>query len=177
MENFNMQELLSLDKIAGSAEGEEMVVYEKLELIHVESNPKDRQEDLESDYSKAREIAHIQTQMLMDMAEIALHNAKNSDSPRHVEVFTGLMSQLSASNMALIKIHKEMKDITDEKTTTGDDNKNGGGSGSNMNIENATVFVGSPTELMQQRGSAYDTKPVIDSTAEEVTDVERTDSE
>lgn len=175
MENFNMQELLSLDNIQGSAEGEEMVVYEKLELIPVVSNPKDRQEDLESDYTKAREIANFQTQMLMDMAQIALHNAKNSDSPRHVEVFTGLMNQLTASNMAMMKIHKEMKEITDEKTTTGNDDKPKGNSG--MNIENATVFVGSPTELMQQRGSAYDTKPVIDSTAEEVIDDERTDSE
>lgn len=163
----SLQEWLSLENIPGATPGEEVVVYEKLELTEVESHPNDRTEDLEQDYTTARKTAHYMNQMIMDMAEIALHNAKNSESPKHVEVFTSLMNQLNVSNMSLVKIHKEMKEITEEKTATNKNDK----PESNMNIENATVFVGSPTELMQKVGSAYDSasnnRPVIDSEAED----------
>lgn len=155
MENLNLQELLSLDNLPGCAEGEEVVVYEKLELKPVESHPYDRKADLETDYAIARKTAHFMNQMIMDMAEISLHNAKNSESPRHVEAFTSLMGQLHQANTAFMKIHKDMREITEEKTTTSSKTPEGG----NMNIENATVFVGSPTELMQKVGSAYDPKP------------------
>ncbi|QJI10794.1 terminase small subunit [Buttiauxella phage vB_ButM_GuL6] len=155
MENLNLQELLNIDALPGGVEsGEDVVVYEKLELKPVESHPADRKPDLEEDYSLARRTAHYMNQMIMDMAEIALHNAKNSESPRHVEVFTGLMNQLNSSNMGLMKIHKEMREITEEKTTTTPTDK----TNEKVNIENATVFVGSPTELMQKYGSAYEPK-------------------
>jgi len=164
----SLQEWLSLENIPGAEPGEEVVVYEKLELKEVDSHPGNRTEDLEEDYSTARKTAHYMNQMIMDMAEIALHNAKNSESPKHVEVFTSLMNQLNVSNMSLVKIHKEMKEITEEKTATTKDDKP---ESPNMNINNATVFVGSPTELMQKVGSAYDSraanKPAIDSEAED----------
>lgn len=166
MSDFNLQEMLNLDGLPGAAEGTEVVVYEKMELVDVESHPKERIADLETDYTLARKTAHHMNQMLMSMAEIALHNAKNSESPRHVEAFTSLMNQITASNSSLLKIHKEMKEITEEKPVEKDEAKE---KAPGMNIQNATVYVGSPTELMQREGSAYDSKqqkPVID--AEEV---------
>lgn len=167
--NLNIQELLNIENLPGMVDGGDVVVYEKLELIPVESHPGDRKEDLESDYTMARKNIHFMNQMIMDMAEIALHNAKNSESPRHVETFAGLMSQLNTSAMSLMKLHKEMREITEEKTTT---NPGKGNSEPNMNIENATVFVGSPTELMQQMGSSYEPKrnEFIDGEVEEVVD-------
>lgn len=166
MENLNLQELLNIDSLPGGVEsGEDVVVYEKLELKPVESHPADRKPDLEEDYSLARKTAHYMNQMIMDMAEIALHNAKNSESPRHVEVFTSLMNQLNSSNMGLMKIHKEMREITEETTKPGGEKPAGG----DVNIESATVFVGSPTELMQKYGSAYEPKEgFIDGEAVEV---------
>lgn len=166
MENLNLQELLNIDSLPGGVEsGEDVVVYEKLELKPVESHPADRKPDLEEDYSLARKTAHYMNQMIMDMAEIALHNAKNSESPRHVEVFTSLMNQLNSSNMGLMKIHKEMREITEETTKPGGEKSAGG----DVNIESATVFVGSPTELMQKYGSAYEPKEgFIDGEAVEV---------
>lgn len=154
MEGLNLQELLDINGIPGMVEGEESIVYEKLELVPVDSHPTERNKDLEDDYSTARQTAHYMNQMMMDMAKIALENAKNSESPRHVEVFAGLMSQLNASNIAMIKIHKDMREITEEKTPIGTDNKEK----PSMNIESATVFVGSPAELMQQVGSVYEPK-------------------
>lgn len=156
MEEFSVKQLLDLENLPGAETGEEMVVYEKLELVDVESHPADRKPDLEEDYALARKTAHYMDQMIMDMAQIALHNAKNSESPRHVEVFTTLMNQLNNSNQGLMKIHKEMREITEETTKPGSEKGNGGGN--EMNIENATVFVGSPTELMQKYGSAYEPK-------------------
>lgn len=66
------------------------------------------------------------------------------------------MNQLNNSNQGLMKIHKEMREITEETTKPGSEKGNGGGN--EMNIENATVFVGYPTELMQKYGSAYEPK-------------------
>lgn len=152
---LDFNQLLSLDNIPGAVEGEEVVVYEKLELVPVESHPADRKSDLETDYAQARKTVHYMNQMLMNMAEIALHNAKNSESPKHVEAFTALMGQLNQANAGFMKIHKEMREITEEKTNT---STKPTGEGGNMNIENATVFVGSPTELMQKVGSAYEPK-------------------
>ncbi|QDH49011.1 small terminase protein [Pantoea phage Phynn] len=169
MSELNLSELLNIEGLPGGVEGEEVVVYEKMELVEVESHPSQRNKDLEEDYALARKTTHYMNQMLMSMAEIALHNAKNSESPRHVEAFTSLIGQLQNSTQGFMKLHKEMKEITEEKTpvTPGQstDDK------PNMNIENATVFVGSPTELMKQVGSAYDTKPekpVIDAQDAEV---------
>ncbi|QPI17864.1 terminase small subunit [Pectobacterium phage POP12] len=158
MEGMNIQELLDIRDIPGAAEGEEIVVYQKLELVPVNSNPKDRKEDLERDYDLARQTNHYQNQMIMDMAKIALENAKNSDSPKHVEAFTSLMAQLTNANNSFMRIHKEMKEITEEKTVTTPPEQTKEPS---MNIENATVFVGSPTELMDRVGSAYDSKNSI----------------
>ncbi|AKU44794.1 terminase small subunit [Klebsiella phage Miro] len=165
MEEFSVKQLLDLENLPGAETGEEMVVYEKLELVDVESHPADRKPDLEEDYALARKTAHYMNQMIMDMAQIALHNAKNSESPRHVEVFTTLMNQLNNSNQGLMKIHKEMREITEEKTTTTPlpEQKDKG-----VNIENATVFVGSPTELMAMKGSSYDAKDAIAGECEEV---------
>lgn len=155
MENLNIQELLNIENLPGFADSsEEVVTYEKLELIPVESHPTDRQKDLEDDYALARKTTHYLNQMIMNMAEIALHNAKNSESPRHVEVFTQLMSQAQTSAASLIKLHKSMREITEEKVITSPNNEKG----NNVNIESATVFVGSPTELMQKIGSSYEPK-------------------
>lgn len=118
MSELNMAELLSLEGLPG-LEGEELRVYEPLVLKEVDSNPTNRKPDIEDDYSMVRRNLHFQSQMLMDMAQIALENAKNAESPRHVEVFATLMGQMTATNKELLRVHKDMKDITDEKVLTG----------------------------------------------------------
>lgn len=130
--------------------GEEIVVYEKLELKEVVSNPNDRTHDLEDDYSLVRKNMHFQSQMLQNAAEIFLETAKNADSPRHMEVFATLMGQMTTTNREILKVHKEMKEITNENTGTK------GTGQQTMNIENATVFMGSPSELMDEVGDAYE---------------------
>lgn len=149
MSDLDMSKLLDLTAMPGF-EGEEVVVYEPLELVEVKSNPNDRKPDLEDDYAVVRKNMHFQSQMLMDAAKIFLETAKNADSPRHMEVFSTLIGQLTNTSKELLKVHKEMKDITDEKTTTK-------GSG-DVSIQNAQVFMGSPTDLMDQFGDAFTTR-------------------
>lgn len=123
-------------------DGESIVVYQPLVLKDVVNNPNNRAPDLESDYTVVRTTLHHQQQMLMDAAKIFLETAKNADSPRHMEVFSTLMNQMTTTNKELLKLHKEMKDITNENTNVA---KN-----SNMTIQNANVYVGSTAEFMDE---------------------------
>lgn len=149
-EALDFGKLLDIGDLPGIT-GEEVVAYEPLVLDKVESNPQNRTPDLEDDYTIVRRNMHHQSQMLMDAAKIFLETAKNSDSPRHMEVFSTLIGQMTSTNKELLRLHKEMKDITNESTTT-----KGGNPQPGMNIQNATVFVGSPSDMMDEYGDAYE---------------------
>ena len=142
-EVLDMSKLLDIDSLPG-IEGEEIPVYEKLELVEVKSNPNDRKPDLEDDYSVVRKNLHFQQQMLMDAGKIFLETAKNADSPRHMEVFATLMGQMTTTNKEILK-------LTDEKVDT-----KGQGGHQTTNIENATIFMGSPSDLMDEIGDSYE---------------------
>lgn len=150
MEGLDINKLLDISDLPGIS-GEEVEVYAPLQLVEVQSNPQNRTPDLEDDYSVVRKNMHFQQQMLMDAAKIFLETAKNADSPRHMEVFATLMGQMTTTNKEILKLHKDMKEITSEQVGT----KNAAPS-SQMNIQNATVFMGSPTELMEEVGDAYE---------------------
>lgn len=147
-------ELLQMDRILDTSDlpgidGEELPKIVPLELIEVTSNPKERTLDLEDDYTVVRKNLHFQQQMLMDAAKLFLESAKTADSPRHMEVFATLMGQFTTSNKELLKIHNDMKAITNENVAVPQGN-------GNVNIENAHVFVGSPTDFMEEHGDAFE---------------------
>ena len=148
MSDLDFKQLLDISDLPG-IEGEEIVVYEPLELQEVSSNPADRKPDLEDDYSIVRKNMHYQSQMLLDAAKIFLETAKNADSPRHMEVFATLMGQMTSTNKEMLKLHKEMKDITNETTSTKGDTPA-------MNIANANVFMGSPADMLEEYGDTYE---------------------
>lgn len=147
-DQIDLSKLMDIGELPG-LEGEEIQVYKPLELIPVESNPQNRTVDLESDYSGVRNSLNFQQQMLMDAAKIFLETAKNADSPRHMEVFATLMGQMTTTNKEILKLHKEMKDITTEQVGTK-------GTGGTMNINNATVYMSSPTDMMDEMGDSYE---------------------
>lgn len=146
MSELNMAELLSLEGLPG-LEGEELPVYKPLVLEEVDSNPTNRKPDIEDDYSLVRRNLHFQSQMLMDMAKIALENAKNAESPRHVEVFATLMGQMTATNKELLRVHKDMKDITDEKVITGQ-----------VAQQQADTFLCSPEDMIEEEQEEKDSE-------------------
>lgn len=154
MDEINMAALLDVSGMPGMSFDETMpVVYEPTVLEDVESHPSDRAKDLEEDYAIVRQTLNYQQQMLMAMGKIALENAKNSESPKHVDAFVNLMNAMTNSTKEMLKVHKEMGAITNEATKTKSDPTQ-----PSMNIENATVFVGTPAELMAMEGSQAEAK-------------------
>ncbi|ADQ52929.1 terminase DNA packaging enzyme small subunit [Aeromonas phage AsFcp_4] len=151
MNDLNMQQLLDVTGIPGMSFDDTMpVVYEPTVLEPVDSHPAERSKDLESDYDLVRQTLNFQQQMLMAMGKIALENAKNSESPKHVDAFVNLMNSMTNVSKEILKVHKEMGAITNETTKTKDAPQQAAPS---MNIEHATVFVGTPAELMAQEGT------------------------
>lgn len=151
MNEFNLQELLDISGLPISDDENMPVVYEPTVLVDIESRPLDRSKDLEDDYTKTRKYFDYQQQMLMAMGKIALENAKNSESPKHVDAFVNLMNSMTTVNKEILKVHREMGAITNENTNTKNDKNEV--SNNTMNIENATVFVGTPAELMAREGT------------------------
>lgn len=141
---LDMNALMDITDLPG-VDGEEVVVYKPLELVEVNSNAKDRTLDLEDDYTLVRKNMHFQSQMLLDAAKIFLESAKNADSPRHMEVFSQLMGQMTTTNKEILKMHNEMKTITNEQVNVAKDPKAGG-----IQIENAQVFLGSAADLLNE---------------------------
>lgn len=150
MSGFDASALMDISDIPGFNDTDNVPVYEPLVLSEVVSNPNNRIPDLEDDYTIVRRNMHHQAEMLMDAAKIMLETSKNSDSPRHMEVFATLMGQVTATNKEMLRVHKEMKEITNETTAT---NK----TGITNNIENA-VFMGSPSDMLEEFGDTYDVR-------------------
>lgn len=123
--------------------GEDVQVYAPLVLIEPTSNPNNRKIDQDNDYELVRRNMHYQTQMMMDMAKIALENAKNADSPRMVEVFSQLMGQMTTTNKEIIKMHKEMKELAGSATQPIDGQVQ-------LDQDGEVIeFEGSPDELLE----------------------------
>ncbi|ADJ19484.1 terminase small subunit [Acinetobacter phage 133] len=150
---LDMAKLLSLNDVPGAAQDDEVQEspHPTLELVTVESHPANRPADIDTDYAIVRQNMHFQQQMIFDMAKICLENAKNSESPRFVDTFSNLMGQYTSINEKMLKMHKDMKDISEAKST--EDKPT-------VNIENANVYM-SPTELMASHGDAFDAKEKI----------------
>ena len=136
----DINSLLDITDIPGIND-ENLEVSEPLVLKEVKSNPENRGKDLEDDYVEVRKNMHFQSQMLFDAAQKFLESAKNADSPRHMEVFATLMGQMTTTNKELLKLHKDMKDITEESTNT-------------KTIE--AVYMSSPSDMLEENGSSYD---------------------
>ncbi|ADM79689.1 terminase subunit [Aeromonas phage Aes508] len=140
----DLLDFTSLKDLSGieGLNGEDVQVYAPLVLQEPTSNPNNRKIDQDDDYTLVRRNMHFQTQMMMDMAKIALENAKNADSPRMVEVFSQLMGQMTSTNKEIIKMHKEMKELTSSEPSI---------LGKVQNDESGEIieFEGSPDELLE----------------------------
>lgn len=150
MNELDMSELLNVDNLPGLEN--EVAIVEPLELVARESNPTNRNVDLGEDYSNVRQMLYFQQQMLMEAAKVSLEQARGSEAPRVMEVFATLMGQMTSTNKELLRIHKDMKDITSEQTKVEAGKQT-------QNITATNVFVGTPADLMGKVGSQYDSIP------------------
>lgn len=153
MSELNMMELLSIDGLQGI--GGEVATVEPLELTHVTSNPTERQEDLADDYTNARNSINIASQLAMELAISATETARTAESPRSIEVAQQAINTLASIAKEQLKLHDSMKNITSEQT------KVGTGSSpvaATQTITTQNVFVGTPSELMAQMGTQYESQ-------------------
>lgn len=152
MSDLDMNNLLTMGDLPG-AMATEVAVVEPIELKSTDSNPTNRTVDLSEDYCNVRNMLYFQQQMLMEAAKVSLESARVSEAPRTMEVFATLMGQMTTTNKELLRIHKDMKDITSEQTTAGKPSATPA-----QNITAQNVFVGTPADLMNQVGSQYDAR-------------------
>lgn len=150
MSDFNVNQLLAVDDIPGLED--EVVAVEPIELKQIQSNPVERHEDLGDDYGVARNSVNIALQLAQELAISATETARNAESPRSIEVAANAINVLASMAEAQLKLHKSMKDITNEQAKVG----SGGNTPQQQQISAQNVFFGTPAELMAQVGTQYD---------------------
>lgn len=155
---LDISSLMHVSDIPGIEDGA-IATVEPMDLIEQGSNPANRQLDLTDDYSNVRKMLYFQQQMLMEAAKVSLEAARTSEAPRTMEVFATLMGQMTSTNKELLRIHKDMKDITSE-TTTVDKSAPGTSTATAVQpqITAQNVFVGTPADLMNQVGTQYEAR-------------------
>ncbi len=140
-----MTDLMDVSNLPG-IDGE-IEAREPMELKEIESKFDERGEDLKSDYERVRQNYNFQSQMGLEAMKVAIENARNSDAPRQMEVFSTLLGQVTNLNESIIKMHKNMNETTNTgKSTT--INTDGGN----------VVFQGSPYDLQGYKGSQSEVK-------------------
>ena len=151
MNDLNITELLDVSDLPGVHQ--DLVVVEPFIPVQIQSNPTDRSDDLADDYAYTRNMMRMQQQMILEAGAVALENARSSDAPRMMEVFSGVMSTMTTVNKEALNLHKTMKDITSEQTKTGT-----AVGQPTQQITTQNVFVGTPADLMGKVGTQYEAK-------------------
>lgn len=143
----------SLDEFAMQAGINGMDYDEDLdfpEIPSLQSNPSERNIDIMADYIAVRDNYYFQQTLLKGMAKKAYQTAMMTGDPKSLSAFTDLMNQMTNNNKQILEIQKRMHDL------------NSGGRGSKKQEQptqtqltagdNTTIFVGSPADLIAQRG-------------------------
>jgi len=97
--------------------------------------------DLTTDYETVRSNLHSIIKKGSDAIDGILHVASEGDSPRAYEVVSQLIKSVAEANKDLLQLHKQLKDITQETSSSP--------AQSAQNITNQSIFVGSTTELQK----------------------------
>jgi hypothetical protein len=117
---------------------EDAIVEENVEETEIiESNPTDRNVDIEQDYVESRNNYYKIFEQGVDAMEYALDLAKQSDNPRAFEVYAQLLKNTAEVNDSLIDLQKKMEELKalDRK-------------GNPTKVTNA-LFVGSTSDLQK----------------------------
>ena len=117
---------------------EDAIVEENVEETEIiESNPTDRNVDIEQDYVESRNNYYKIFEQGVDAMEQALDLAKQSDNPRAFEVYAQLLKNTAEVNDSLIDLQKKMEELKalDRK-------------GNPTKVTNA-LFVGSTSDLQK----------------------------
>jgi len=111
-----------------------------MEVEHVEKPPaprvKSHEDDRKKDYEYTRGELYSLIEQGQEAVQGALEVAQESGHPRAYEVAVAAMKHVSEMTEKLQALHKNMKDLDEEKTGP-------------KNVTNNAMFVGSTTELQK----------------------------
>ena len=111
-----------------------------MEVEHVEKPPaprvKSHQDDRKKDYEYTRGELYSLIEQGQEAVQGALEVAQESGHPRAYEVAVAAMKHVSEMTEKLQALHKNMKDLEEDKSGP-------------KNITNNAMFVGSTTELQK----------------------------
>ena len=124
-----------LNDIFDMEQPESEEVVEDIQVI--ESNPENREIDIEEDYVQSSENYYKIFKQGVDAMEYALELAKQSDNPRAFEVYGQLMKNTSEVNDRLIDLQKKMEELKAIEKK-----------GNPTKVTNA-LFVGSTSDLQK----------------------------
>ena len=92
--------------------------------VQVTSNPDDRNQDIDSDYEKAREQLHNLVIRGNDALEGAMNLAKEQSNPRGYEVVAGMIKPLADTTKELLNLQQDMDKLKNETPNTVNNNLN-----------------------------------------------------
>lgn len=117
-------------------------VESKETLPAIVESPKD--EEFDDDFRETRDTLKELEQTGKAVLDHFIQIAKDSESPRAIEVLGGFMEKLSDISLAKLDIHEKKKK---HKQKDKDDKPTSPGA---MNIENANIIVGTTADLLNQ---------------------------
>lgn len=121
-----------LNKIFGT----DPVPAPSTEVAKIESSNPSKEEDQEDDYQLARATLRDLVVTNKDVLDELVSLAKNSEHPRTFEVVGQLVKTQSEIAKDLLGLHKQQKELTQDK-------------GTKVGTQNNIVFAGSTNELLK----------------------------
>lgn len=108
---------------------------DELDITHDESVRENAKDDYEFVRKNLKQIIETNVKAMERLTKLA----SESESPRTFEVMSTYMKQMVEANESLMKLHKDVKDITNQADEGGDPDPSG---------ETNNYFVGSTEELL-----------------------------
>lgn len=112
---------------------------DELDITHDESVRENAKDDYEFVRKNLKQIIETNVKAMERLTKLA----SESESPRTFEVMSTYMKQMVEANESLMKLHKEVKDITEQPGGEGQGDGEPGATGETNNY-----FVGSTEELL-----------------------------
>lgn len=115
---------------------------DKSNLPVVTEDTSDEEDDVKQDFDDTRETLRELENMGKDVLDHFVNIARESESPRAIEVLANYMKTLSEISLSKIDIHERRKALKDKKPET---------TNPNMNIQNANIIMGTTADYLAQK--------------------------
>lgn len=137
---INKEGLSDVLNIEYKVQDAEIISSEVIEHDPIQSEPLTDTQEIEYDISVVRSNYHDIIESGKEMLNRAQEIAEQSEHPRALEVFSGLLKNLADINSQLLDVHVKKKEILEVKSEPQ----------VNQVTNNTAVFVGTMTDLIKK---------------------------